>query len=371
MTHSNLPTARRRRLITVVALATVVSLLAACGGGTTAPSSTPAAAVDTAPPARPSSSAPVTVSPSASDSAVPSGSPTSSAVASSGPLKLLWQKAGPTTIRAETYWPAIDPLTGDIWVADSRENKYWIFKPDGTYVGSWGTPGHGPGQLQLTTNEPTPGSVGAIAFAPDGSFYVADDGNYRVEAFDKDRHFVRSWGSFGTDDGQFANPKGIATDGKVVYVADDDRLDVQVFDLKGTFLRKFPFPFVLFSLAPDGRLVVAEHPVDKVDLVDGIGKTLASYPIDFSTLGFSCGAADGCLSMAVEEASGSILVGMQDDSGPVGLLEIDQHGAIVRRWTTGSETMLLSPDGASLYMASTGPALSSWPYLRKYALPKG
>ncbi len=250
-----------------------------------------------------------------------------------------------------------------------------MFKPAGTYVGSWGTSGSGPGQLTLTTHDPNPGSVGAIAFAPDGSFYIADDGNYRVEEFDKDRHFVRAWGSFGTDDGQFANPKGIATDGKVVFVADDSRMDMQVFDMKGTFLRKFSFPFVLFSLTPDGHLIVADSgnvgsgASMAIEVMDGTGKTIATYPVDFSSLGLD--ASETGDSMVVEEASGSILVGLQNDSGPIGLVELDRQGAVVRQWTSGCETMILSPDGRSLYMASTGPALSSWPYIRKYALPKG
>ena len=108
--------------------------------------------------------------------AVPSASPSPLAA-----LTLLWQKGAPSTVRADTYWPAIDPLTGNVWVASSFDNQYWIFSADGKFLEAWGTPGKGPGQFQLTTNDPKPDAVGAIAFAPDGSFYVVDNGNYRVE----------------------------------------------------------------------------------------------------------------------------------------------------------------------------------------------
>ena len=54
--------------------------------------------------------------------------------------------------------------------------------------------------------------VGVIFFAPDGGFYVADFGNFRVQQFDKDRNFVRSIGAQGTGDGQFLGPVGMALD---------------------------------------------------------------------------------------------------------------------------------------------------------------
>ncbi|TMB48432.1 MAG: hypothetical protein E6J50_10040 [Chloroflexi bacterium] len=156
-------------------------------------------------------------------------------------LKLLWEKSGPTqpTPCCQTWWPAIDPKTGDIWVADSFANQYWIFAPDGRYLESWGTPGRAPGQLDLNTHRQEPQAAGGIAFAPDGTFYVADVGNHRVQKFDAERRFVDQWGRFGSGDGQFVQPFGIVTDGKTVYVADDDRGDVQAFDTSGTFLRKF------------------------------------------------------------------------------------------------------------------------------------
>lgn len=358
----------------LIALATA---LAACTSSAAAPPASPAASASA--PAAPaaSPSGPSTGS-TPSASALPSASsadssPAASMVPSLGDLKLLWQKAGSTSVKTETYWPAIDPLTGDVWVAFSFQNAYWIFKPDGTYVGTWGTAGSGPGQLALTTHDPHPDGVGAIAFAPDGSFYVADNGNFRVEEFDKDRHFVRQWGSFGTGNGQFVSPKGIATDGKLVFVADDPRGDMQVFDLEGHLLRSFPFTSVLFSLSPHGHLIVVDDNSSELDVTDSAGNVIAHYPIDFASYGPDAsvtGSPTGG-AQAIEERDGRILVPLGNDSGPQGLLEVDQQGRVVRRWSTGSETMALSSDGASLYMAATGPSLTGWPFFRKYALPKG
>jgi hypothetical protein len=364
----------RGRLFATGAIA-VATAIAACSGGASAPS--PSSTVSGSPgPASVAASDVSTPSAQALPSAsIPKASPTAPIIPSLGDLHLLWQKAGPTNVPTETYWPSIDPLTGDVWVASSNENAFWIFKPDGTYVTTWGTAGSGPGQFTFMTNDPHPDGVGAIAFAPDGSFYVADNGNFRVEEFDKDRHFVRQWGSFGTGDGQFVSAKGIATDGKLVFVADHPRGDLQVFDGQGKFLRSFQFPFVLFSLALNDHLIVADPLYDGLIAMDTSGNAItrssihyAAYGPDPSVAGFATQAAQ-----AVQEPSGRILVALEpyDAAGGAGMIEVDAHGSVVRHWSTGGETMALSPDGTSLYVASTGPSLTGWPFFRKYALPKG
>jgi hypothetical protein len=307
---------------------------------------------------------PVTGSAAASTTAVTTTASTPTAAPSASPLPaltLLWERGAPATLKAETYWPAINPLTGNIWVASPFDNQYWIFNPDGKFLEGWGTPGAGPGQFKLTSNDPSPDANSAIAFAPDGSFYVTDTGNYRVEKFDKNRHFLTMWGSFGTGDGQFANPKGIATDGKTVYVADDPRRDVQAFDADGRFLRSFPFPFVLFTLAPSGHLLVADP--TGVLVLDGAGKEIAHFDLGFAALGGDAGQ------IALDK-SGHIFVELQNLKGPAGLVELDSDGAMVQEWSTGGETMTLAPDGKSIYLAYTGPP-HGWAFIRKYALQEG
>ena len=325
----------------LASLVVVLVAVSACGSSGAVPPPTASAANKTA------SSAPATSTPS-----------TPTVFASPSPLPaltLLWQKGAAGTVKADTYWPAIDPLTGNVWVASSFDNQYWIFSPDGKFLEAWGSPGNGPGQFKLTTNDPKPDAVGAIAFAPDGSFYVVDNGNYRVEKFDKKRQFVTMWGRFGTGDGQFANPKGVATDGTTVYVADDPRFDMQAFDTKGGFLRSFPLPFVLFSRAPTGDLFVAD-PTGLLEL-DGTGKQVHHFDLDYAAMGGYAGQT------AVDKA-GHILVELQDDSGPVGLVELDPDGGILHQWSAGGETMALAPDGEAVYIASFG-----WGFIRKYALP--
>ena len=79
-----------------------------------------------------------------------------------------------------------------------------------------------------------------VAWDAQGNIYVADGqgdgiGNARVAKFDKDAHFIKSWGQRGTEPGQFNALRGIAIDAKgLVYVADGGNKRIQVFDAEGS-----------------------------------------------------------------------------------------------------------------------------------------
>jgi len=79
-----------------------------------------------------------------------------------------------------------------------------------------------------------------VAWDKEGNIYVADGaasgaGNARVAKFDKDGHFIKSWGQRGSEVGQFNSLRGIALDAQGnVYVADGGNKRIQVFDGSGT-----------------------------------------------------------------------------------------------------------------------------------------
>ena len=105
--------------------------------------------------------------------------------------------------------------------------------PAGGGRGPAGPPGSGiPGDSFVRT--------GGVAWDKDGNIYVADGvamgaGNARVAKFDKDGHFIASWGQRGSDVGQFNSLRGIALDAQGnVYVADAGNKRIQVFDGGGT-----------------------------------------------------------------------------------------------------------------------------------------
>jgi len=76
-----------------------------------------------------------------------------------------------------------------------------------------------------------------VAWDAAGNIYVADGyGNSRVAKFDKNGKFVKSWGSRGSENGQFNIVHGIAIDAQGnVYVADTGNKRIQVFDGDGNF----------------------------------------------------------------------------------------------------------------------------------------
>ncbi len=79
-----------------------------------------------------------------------------------------------------------------------------------------------------------------VAVGPDGTLYVTDGLNSRVQAFDRDGRFVRQFGELGSGPGTFARPKGIAVDSEGhVYVADAVFNNVQIFDQEGRLLLAF------------------------------------------------------------------------------------------------------------------------------------
>ena len=93
---------------------------------------------------------------------------------------------------------------------------------------AFGSRGAADGQLMDPKN---------AAVAPDGSLYVVDTFNHRVQHFDAQGRFLGKWGEKGDQPGQFNEPWGIAVDAKGnVYVADTWNHRIQKFDAQGTFL---------------------------------------------------------------------------------------------------------------------------------------
>ena len=75
-----------------------------------------------------------------------------------------------------------------------------------------------------------------LAVDSSGNLYVVDEGNQRIQVFTGAGTFVRAWGSSGSGDGQFAFPFGIAVQGSNVFIADTNNERVQKFTTAGAFV---------------------------------------------------------------------------------------------------------------------------------------
>jgi len=66
--------------------------------------------------------------------------------------------------------------------------------------------------------------------------YICDSGNHRIQVTDYDGNPLFTFGSFGSGDGEFNTPYGVANDGERVYVSDSGNNRVQYFNLLGNYL---------------------------------------------------------------------------------------------------------------------------------------
>lgn len=134
---------------------------------------------------------------------------------------------------------AIGP-NGDIYVTDARNHRIQRFSADGQFISTWGsfaTIDNADGAPGGTFNEPW-----GIAIAPNGSVYVADTWNYRIQKFTADGKFITMWGSSGTADSPngFWGPRGIVVNANGhVLVTDTGNSRVVVYDADGNYLSQF------------------------------------------------------------------------------------------------------------------------------------
>jgi DNA-binding beta-propeller fold protein YncE len=122
---------------------------------------------------------------------------------------------------------------GAVYVADSRNHRIQKFNAQGEWLLSFGSFG------SLEQGSADPGKFNepwGVAVGPDGSVYVADTWNHRIQKFDANGVFLRSWGHFGQPDtlDGFWGPRGVAVDSAGrVYVADTGNKRIVVFDSEG------------------------------------------------------------------------------------------------------------------------------------------
>jgi DNA-binding beta-propeller fold protein YncE len=169
---------------------------------------------------------------------------------------------------------------GNLLVSDSHYHCLRIYSPDGqllrTLGGKAGT---------------EPGEYGYIADAvqdSDGFYYVAQvEPNYRIDKLDADGRFIKSWGSYGDQPGQFGRIRAmvLGPDGNL-YTVDAPNHRVQVFTRDGALVRcwgtmgsepgQMRFPYDL-AFGPRGELYIVEFGNHRVQKFSAEGQSLGVW----------------------------------------------------------------------------------------------
>jgi YD repeat-containing protein len=146
---------------------------------------------------------------------------------------------------------AID-ASGNVWVADTSNNRIEKFSSAGAFIAAYGSKGSGEVQFSspwgIAVNQTT------------GNVYVGDTGNNRIEELSSSGAFVEAigWGVSdgkaelevcktgckagisGSGNGQFHEPSGLTIDSQGnVWVADEDNSRIEEFSSTGTYLSQF------------------------------------------------------------------------------------------------------------------------------------
>jgi uncharacterized protein (TIGR03663 family) len=158
---------------------------------------------------------------------------------------------------------------GSLYIADTGNNRILHWAADGSLLNAWGEAGN------LETG-PAPGGAfnepWGLAIAPNGTIYVADTWNHRIQHFTADGRFMGMWGTFGQAESQTAlwGPRDVEVDAAGrVYVADTGNKRIVVFTPDGEPLGQIGEPGggplegqldepVGIAIGPDGLVYVAD-----------------------------------------------------------------------------------------------------------------
>lgn len=158
----------------------------------------------------------------------------------------------------------------DIGGSSSNEHKVLVFDgKTGKHLFDIGKRGVEKGEFNLPRD---------TVIAKDGSIYVVDGGNFRVQQFDANGKFISTFGDIGRQPGQFSRPKEAAVDPDGnVYVVDATFGNFQIFNPQGQLLlavgsrsnsdrpAKFSLPAGI-AVDEDGRIYVTDQYFRKVDV---------------------------------------------------------------------------------------------------------
>ena len=215
---------------------------------------------------------------------------------------------------------------GSIYVNDLGNKRVQKFSSDGQYITQWGNSGKQSGEFHYPSG---------IAVHGD-SVFVADRDLNRIQKFSTDGEFISEWGEKGIHEGQLFFPNGIAVNNGTVYVVDTGNQRIQMFSEDGEFISSFgssglgegQFLTVIgIDIDSDGNLYVTDKGNNKIEKFDANGELIKSFPFNSPSYTFSpeAIAVDSTGDMFVVNAANDLILHLPQDSN-LNLNFFDQLG---------------------------------------------
>ncbi|MBT1697598.1 6-bladed beta-propeller [Fulvivirgaceae bacterium PWU4] len=216
-----------------------------------------------------------------------------------------------------------------VYVIDEQAHRVIGYTSGGQVAVSIGGYGTEDGKFR------TPSGI-AVA---NSKIYVVDSGNHRVQVFSASSgSFLYAFGSEGSGDGQFNTPKGIFVDSyNQVIVVDQGNARIQLFNSNGTFIRKFGTygsgngqlnnPVGVFSadVSFQLRIYVADAGNNRVQYFDYNG----AYLGQFGTAGTGDGQFNNPTSIRTVTTSSGVMQFFVADSGNKRIQAFSTAGAFL------------------------------------------
>jgi hypothetical protein len=150
-----------------------------------------------------------------------------------------------------------------------------MFNSDGTFIRQWGSWGDQPGDFKLPLS---------LALDLNDNIYVLDNSSNRVQKFSSDGTFIKSWGSEGEEPGEFFNPNAIAVQAnEYVYVADGDSYEnnhrILIFDIEGNFISEWALNFYPYGIDVDatGNVYITDRSTNTLNKYGEDGFLITSW----------------------------------------------------------------------------------------------
>ena len=253
--------------------------------------------------------------------------------------------SGPGTATGQFVQPngiAIEASAGNVYVADTLNNRIQEFGPTGVFIRAFGSPSELANPVDVAVDRQSPFDV-----------YVTDTNNHRIRKYSAAGQLIASWGTQGTQPGQLILPRGLATDAAGnLYVAQPDR--VTVFTSTGTFVRTWgsagsgdgQFRYLAdVAVDPAGNVYTVDRDLNRVQKFSSSGAFVAKW----GSQGNGEGQFSAALGIAADETGVYV-----SDTGNARVEKFDANGQFLTQWGSRGP-------GDGQFSAPTGIAVSPRP----------